>query len=516
MRGFRRLPRLIGGHAGAFDFHAGREAERPLDPIGGDPRQRNTAPIATLVLGRTFTVARSRILKLVPRDVSDLEQAELLTLIQVRRTGQREFHQNRSPRATRADFTILVITGAVTQQPVMRKLMVPQARHLRQGVTTGVTRHIMIAHHPRGRRSGATRRFQALLNRLVHIVAHPVLLREFEVEHLAELIIRRVQILPRRIDPRLCHGECRRIILVENLAPLPVDLVHIIAIIQRIAAISRQTRRSDAPIIEIRTVEILAQTVSDVDTEAISAVVKPKTQGLDEVGLHIRVLPVPVGLLHGKQVQIPLAVRHARPRGTAEMGHPVGGRQFTVFAATVTENVAIALGRSGAGGKRGFEPRMQVGGMIGNDVNNDFDTRRVRSLSEFVEIVHRAEFRVDIAVIVHVISAVGELARVEGAEPNRVNTQLLQVVDATGYACDIAETGTGGVFERARIHLIDHRLMPPCRRGTIRSRGFLGALWGLVLCHARSFPVFPMFPVVLRRLRVSPRLRHRRDHGWES
>ena len=81
MRGFRRLPRLIGGHAGAFDFHAGREAERPLDPIGGDPRQRDAAPIAALVLGRTFTVARGRILKLVPRDVSDLEQAELLTLI---------------------------------------------------------------------------------------------------------------------------------------------------------------------------------------------------------------------------------------------------------------------------------------------------------------------------------------------------------------------------------------------------------------------------------------------------
>ena len=149
----------------------------------------------------------------------------------------------------------------------------------------------------------------------------------------------------------------------------------------------------------------------NIDTEAVGAVVKPKTQGFDEVSSHIRVLPVPVGLLHGEQVQIPLSVGHARPRGAAEMGHPVSGRQFAMFAAAVAEDVTVAFRRAWPSGKRGLEPGVQVGGMVGDDIDDDLDIGLVRGFGEFVEIVHGAEFRIDVAVIVDIIPAVGELAR---------------------------------------------------------------------------------------------------------
>ena len=125
--------------------------------------------------------------------------------------------------------------------------------------------------------------------------------------------------------------------------------------------------------------------------------------------------------------------------------------------------------------------------MVGDDIDDDLDIGLVRGFGEFVEIVHGAEFRIDVAVIVDIIPAVGELARVEGAEPNRVDAQLLEVADAAGNTGDVAKAGTGGVLERTRIDLIDHRLMPPGRCGAIRCRGFLRGLWGLAFCHALSF-----------------------------
>ena len=158
-----------------------------------------------------------------------------------------------------------------------------------------------------------------------------------------------------------------------------------------------------------------------------------------------------------------------------------------MLAAAVAEDVTVAFRRAWPSGKRGLEPGVQVGGMVGDDIDDDLDTGLVRGFGELVEIVHRTEFRVDVAVIVDIVPAVGELARIEGAEPNRVDAQLLEVADAAGNTGDVAEAGTGGVLERARIDLIDHRLMPPGRCGAIRCRGFLRGLWGLALCHALSF-----------------------------
>lgn len=60
-------------------------------------------------------------------------------------------------------------------------------------------------------------------------------------------------------------------------------------------------------------------------------------------------------------MQIPLTVRNTRPGGAAKVGIPIGGRQLAMFAATIAEDITGALGRSGAGGKSGFEPGVLVG-----------------------------------------------------------------------------------------------------------------------------------------------------------
>ena len=105
---------------------------------------------------------------------------------------------------------------------------------------------------------------------------------------------------------------------------------------------------ADLVAFKIVAVEVLGEAVRHVHAEAVRTMVEPETQRLDEVGTHLGVLPVPVGLLLGEHVQVPLAVGHAGPGRAAEVALPVGGRLVAVRAFAVAEDVAVAFG--GAGG----------------------------------------------------------------------------------------------------------------------------------------------------------------------
>ena len=190
----------------------------------------------------------------------------------------------------------------------------------------------------------------------MHVVANPILLGEFEVEYLPELFGRRIQMLTIRIDPRFGHGERRRIVLVEHLAPLAVDVVHFVAVIQRVRPIRGKHMFADLVAFEIVAVEILGEAVRHVHAEAVRAMVEPETQRLDEVGAHLGVPPVPVGLLLGEHVQVPLAVRHARPRRATEACNPISRRLVAVRPLAVAEDVTVALWGAGGGVKGGLEP----------------------------------------------------------------------------------------------------------------------------------------------------------------
>ena len=120
--------------------------------------------------------------------------------------------------------------------------------------------------------------------------------------------------------------------------------------------------------------------------------------------------------------------------------------------------------------------------MVGHDVHDDFQAGCMCGGGELVEVVHGAEFRVDVAVVIHVIAAVRQLAGVERAEPDGVHAEVLEVADLFGDALDIAQAGTGGVFERSRVYLIHHGLLPPQCRVGCREGGA-----SLVAVHAISF-----------------------------
>ena len=102
--------------------------------------------------------------------------------------------------------------------------------------------------------------------------------------------------------------------------------------------------------------------------------------------------------------------------------------------------------------------------MIRHDVDHNLDAPLVGGPGELVEVVHGAELRVNVAVVIHVVAAIGELGRVERAQPDGIHTEFGEIVDLLGDTGDATQARTTGVLEGARVHLVDHGLLPPQRR----------------------------------------------------
>ena len=102
----------------------------------------------------------------------------------------------------------------------------------------------------------------------------------------------------------------------------------------------------------------------------------------------------------------------------------------------------------------------------------------VQGRDEGVEVVEAAQLGRDGAVVVDVVAAVGERRGVERAQPDGVDAEPPQVVDAPDDAAQVADPVTVRVGEAARVDLVDDGLAPPGRVGgngrasrPVRSRG---------------------------------------------
>src|SRR5690606_23227740 len=127
----------------------------------------------------------------------------------------------------------------------------------------------------------------------------------------------------------------------------------------------------------------------------------------------------------------------------------------------VPEDVPVAGRGAGAGPQRLLEPDVLVGGVVGDDVDDHLQAEPVGLGDQRVEVVERAQARVDVARVGDVVAAVGELRGVERAQPEGVDTQRGEVGEARGDAGQVAQSVAVRVGEAARIHLVDDRLPPP-------------------------------------------------------
>jgi hypothetical protein len=102
-----------------------------------------------------------------------------------------------------------------------------------------------------------------------------------------------------------------------------------------------------------------------------------------------------------------------------------------------------------------------IGGVVGHPVEQHPDVAGVRLGQQRVEGGEVAEQRVDVAVVGDVVAEVGHRRAVDGRQPDRVRTEPLQVLQARAQAVEVADAVARGVGERARVDLVDDRVLPP-------------------------------------------------------
>src|SRR4051812_14859893 len=99
--------------------------------------------------------------------------------------------------------------------------------------------------------------------------------------------------------------------------------------------------------------------------------------------------------------------------------------------------------------------------VVRHPVDDDADPARVRVREERVEVVERAEDRVDVAVVGDVVAEVGHRRAVERRQPDRLDAERLEVVETRRDPPQVADAIAVGVGERARVDLVDRPALPP-------------------------------------------------------
>ena len=146
---------------------------------------------------------------------------------------------------------------------------------------------------------------------------------------------------------------------------------------------------------------------------------------------------------------------HAGPPPKAA-GQLLGG----MLRRAVVPAVPVALGRVARRAALD-EPRVLVGGVVGDPVQEHAEVARVRLGEQRVEGREVAEERIDVAVVGHVVAEVGHRRAVDRRQPDRVDAEPLQVLEARAEAVEVADAVARRVGERARVDLVDDGLLPP-------------------------------------------------------
>jgi hypothetical protein len=199
--------------------------------------------------------------------------------------------------------------------------------------------------------------------------------------------------------------------------------------------------------------------VRDVDAKARDPAVEPEAQDVVERCADLLVPPVQVGLLGQEVVQVHLPGGLVElPGRAAEHAAPVVRR--LAAGAWVAPDVPVAPRRLARGAGLG-EPSVLVAGVVGDEVEQHLHPALARARDQRVEIVDRPQLGVHAAVVADVEAPVGVRRRERRVQPQAVDAQPGEVIQALGDPAEVAHSVAGRVGERARVALVEDAVAPP-------------------------------------------------------
>src|SRR5262249_47189568 len=120
------------------------------------------------------------------------------------------------------------------------------------------------------------------------------------------------------------------------------------------------------------------------------------------------------------------------------------------------------------------KPRVLIGGVIDDEVDEDADAALPRRRGEIGEVAERAVARIDRVVVADVVAVVAHRRALEGHEPRAGDAEAGEVVEPSLEPLKIAGAVAVGVHEGADVQAVDDRVLVPeigDHRGSGRSNG---------------------------------------------
>ena len=254
---------------------------------------------------------------------------------------------------------------------------------------------------------------------------------------------------------------------VLRLRVVVVVILERVGIVRAEAAAGAQLRRLGRVVAQLR---VVVREVDRVQAEAVDAAIQPEPQVVDLRRAHLGIVEIEVGLRGQEIVQVVLpAPRLPFPGDAAEDRQPVVGRRAIRLRIRPHEPVRLWVVAAGAALA---EPLVVDRAMAEHLVDHHLQAQRMRLGEQAVEVPERAEQRIDVAEIGDVVAEVGHRRLEERRDPDRIDTERGDVVQALDDARQVAHAVAIRVEETARIHLVHHRAAPPP-----------------LPCHSRSTPM---------------------------
>ena len=164
-------------------------------------------------------------------------EAELVALVDVRRAGQRQQDHDCRPRSPLPQLPIQPRRCAVGHKPRPGDLVGRTGFVWWQPVPGRHSWYVMATQQPARRGAVVDHVGQPAVDHAAIVLRPPIRVLHREVEGIPETVGRGVPGSSRRMYSRLCDCVTRRIVGVEYPSPVGVDLVHVVAIPERVRAV---------------------------------------------------------------------------------------------------------------------------------------------------------------------------------------------------------------------------------------------------------------------------------------
>ena len=104
---------------------------------------------------------------------------------------------------------------------------------------------------------------------------------------------------------------------------------------------------------------------------------------------------------------------------------------------------------------------MPVGGVIDDQIDDHADAALVRLVHELDEVAARAVARIDAVEVGDVVAVVAIRRGLERREPDDVDAERVQIVEALHQPLEIAAAVAVAVHERLEVEAVDDRVLVP-------------------------------------------------------